>query len=227
MVKRHNNALIVFARDPIVGQVKTRLNSFLDQQAICDLYTCFVSDSLDNICAVTSADHFVGVYPSSISGYFERLDPSMSIRIFTQRGENLGARMLNAFSERFREGYRRVVIIGSDSPSLPLAYILQALSSEKDVALGPSADGGYYLISMRETLVNLFDGVAWGENTVLEETRIKLEESGASLEMLPIWYNVDRAEDLKFLKTHLELLAKEGRKEGISTRKFLKKLSLP
>ena len=226
MGKRHNNALIVFARDPIAGQVKTRLNPLLGLQATCDLYTCFLSDSLDKICAVKSADRFVGVYPSNLSGYFERLDMSLSINVFTQNGKDLGERMLNAFSARFGEGYGRVVIIGSDSPSLPLAYIMQAFSSERDVSLGPSADGGYYLIGMRGKLVNLFDGIAWGEDTVLEETRHKLEDSGASFELLPVWYDVDRSDDLRFLKTHLELLAKAGQKEGTSTRKFLSRLSL-
>ena len=225
MGKYHNDALIVFARDPILGQVKTRLNPFLDLQAIFDLYTCFLSDSLDKICAVKSADRFVGIYPSSLSGYFERLDPSMSINLFTQKGKDLGERMLNAFSARFSEGYGQVVIIGSDSPSLPLAYIVRAFSSERDVVLGPSADGGYYLIGMRGKLINLFEGIAWGENTVLEETCRKLKESGASLELLPIWYDVDRSDDLRFLKTHLELLAEAGQKEGASTREFLSRLS--
>ena len=226
MGKYHNNALIIFARDPIVGQVKTRLNPFLEPQATCDLYTCFLSDSLDKICSVQSADRFIGIYPSSLSGYFEQLDPSLSINVFTQEGKDLGERMLNAFSARFTEGYRRVVVMGSDSPSLPLTYIIQALGSERDVALGPSADGGYYLIGMREKLVNVFDDIAWGENTVLKETLCKLEQSGASLDLLPVWYDVDRSDDLRFLKTHLELLAKAGHREGALTRKFLSKLSL-
>jgi len=226
MGKRHDNALIVFARDPIVGQVKTRLNPILDPQAVCDLYTCFLSDSLDKICAVKSVDRFVGVYPSNLSGYFERLDPALSIKVFIQNGKNLGERMLNAFFARFREGYGQVVIIGSDSPSLPLTYIMQAFSSERDVVIGPSADGGYYLIGMRGKLVNLFDSIAWGEDTVLEATRHKLEESGVSFELLPVWYDVDRSDDLKFLKTHLELLAESGQEVGASTRKFLGGLSI-
>ena len=226
MGKSHNNALIVFARDPILGKVKTRLNTFLDLKTICDLYTCFLSDSLDKICAIGSVDRFVGIYPSNTSGYFEQLDPSLYADIFTQKGKDLGERMLNAFSERFREGYRRVVIIGADSPSLPLGYIMQAFCSERDVVIGPSVDGGYYLIGMRGKLVNLFDGVKWGEDTVLEETRYKLEKSGASLELLPIWYDVDRAGDLRFLKTHLQLLNESGQIEGARTWKLLSRLSI-
>ncbi|SVE03898.1 uncharacterized protein METZ01_LOCUS456752, partial [marine metagenome] len=177
MAKQNKNALVVFARDPVVGQVKTRLNPFLDLQTTCELYTCFLSDSLDTICAVESADYFVGIYPSSTSGFFERLDPSLSISTFVQEGKDLGDRMKNTFYTRFAEGYEQVVIIGADSPSLPLAYIRQAFFSKQDVVLGPSIDGGYYLIGMRGKLINLFDGIAWGSDTVLKETRCKLESN--------------------------------------------------
>jgi len=225
MAKQNKNALVVFARDPVVGQVKTRLNPFLDLQTTCDLYTCFLSDSLDKICAVKSADCFVGIYPSSISGYFERLDPSLSINIFVQEGKDLGDRMKNAFSARFADGYEDVVIIGADSPSLPLAYIEQAFVSKKDVVLGPSMDGGYYLIGMRKKITNLFDGIAWGSDRVLKDTYCKLESSDVSLELLPVWYDVDRSDDLIFLKTHLELMSAAGQKEAASTKKFLSELS--
>jgi len=225
MAKQNKNALVVFARDPVVGQVKTRLNPFLDLQTTCDLYTCFLSDSLDKVCAVKSADCFVGIYPSSISGYFERLDPSLSINIFVQEGKDLGDRMKNAFSARFADGYEDVVIIGADSPSLPLAYIEQAFASKKDVVLGPSMDGGYYLIGMRKKITNLFDGIAWGSDRVLKDTYCKLESSDVSLELLPVWYDVDRSDDLIFLKTHLELMSAAGQKEAASTKKFLSELS--
>ena len=224
MAKKNKNALVIFARDPLVGQVKTRLNPFLDLRTTCELYTCFLSDSLDTICAVESADYFVGIYPSSTSGFFERLDPSLSISTFVQEGKDLGDRMKNTFFARFAEGYEQVVIIGADSPSLPLAYIRQAFLSKQDVVLGPSVDGGYYLIGMTGKLINLFDGIAWGGDTVLKETLCKLESNGVSLELLPVWYDVDRSDDLIFLKTHLELMAAVGQREGASTQKFLSDL---
>ena len=225
MAKQNKSALVIFARDPIVGQVKTRLNPFLDLQTTCDLYTCFLSDSLDKICAVESTDCFVGVYPSITSGYFERLDPSLSINTFVQEGKDLGDRMKNTFSARFADGYEKVVIIGADSPSLPLIYIEQALFSKEDVVLGPSIDGGYYLIGMRGNLTDVFDGIAWGGDMVLKDTFCKLKSSGVSLSLLPAWYDVDRSNDLIFLKTHLELMSAVGQKEGALTKKFLSDLS--
>ena len=101
----------------------------------------------------------------------------------------------------------------------------QAFSSEREVVLGPSVDGGYYLIGMRGKLVNLFDGIKWGENSVLKDTSFKLKASRASTELLPVWYDVDRIDDLKFLKTHLELLADSDQKEGAATQKFLSGMS--
>ncbi len=206
--------------------MKTRLNPFLDPQTIFDLYLCFLADSIDTLCLVESADRFVGIKPSNLSGYFDRLDPSCAISVFVQEGQDLGERMQNAFASRFAEGYGKVVIIGADSPSLPTRYIHQAFASNRDVVLGPSVDGGYYLIGMCGNVVDLFEGVTWGGNTVLEQTRERLEGSGASLELLPTWYDVDRPEDLKFLKTHLELMAAASHGEGKSTREFLGQISL-
>ena len=206
--------------------MKTRLNPFLDPQTIYDLYLCFLADSIDTLCLVESADRFVGIKPSNLSGYFDRLDPSCAISVFVQEGQDLGERMQNAFASRFAEGYGKVVIIGADSPSLPTKYIHQAFASNRDVVLGPSVDGGYYLIGMCGNVVDLFEGVTWGGNTVLEQTRERLEGSGASLELLPTWYDVDRPEDLKFLKTHLELMAAASHGEGKSTREFLGQISL-
>ena len=74
-------------------------------------------------------------------------------------------------------------------------------------------------------MINLFDSISWGGNTVLKETYSKLESNGASLELLPVWYDVDLSDDLIFLKTHLELMVAAGQKEGALTQKFLSELS--
>ena len=209
MKKTHDNALILFARDPILGKVKTRLSPFLEEDVVLKLYTCFLQDSLDNIRQVENVDRFVGVAPSNESGFFTGMLDS-DIRMFVQEGESLGDKMHGAIQDRFTEGYERVVIIGSDSPSLPACYIHQAMSSDKDMVLGPSTDGGYYLIGMREKMVEVFKDVSWGTETVLQESFEHLVHNGASLELLPVWYDVDTPEDLKFFKTHLDLIEQAG-----------------
>ena len=220
MAKTHDNALILFARDPILGKVKTRLSPFLKDDVILKLYTCSLQDSLDNIQKVENVDHFVGVAPSNESGFFTKI-PGSDIRLFVQEGENLGEELRRAIQARLSEGYKRVVIIGSDSPSLPASYIYRALGSDKDIVLGPSTDGGYYLIGMAGKVVEVFKDVAWGTEKVLSETLEHLEQNGASLELLPVWYDVDSPDDLKFFKTHLELIEQAGLGKAGETGKLL------
>jgi uncharacterized protein len=220
MKKLKDNAVILFARDPVLGKVKTRLSSSLEDEAILRLYTCFVEDSLEKIRQVGNADYFVGISPSNLSGFFNGIEGS-DTRLFIQKGKGLGDKMRQAFIDRFAEGYKKVVIIGSDSPSLPVSYINQALESDKDLILGPSTDGGYYLIAMTGKVSEVFDGIAWGTEQVLDETLNRVKKAVVSLELLPVWYDVDFPEDLKFLKTHLELITQSGLCEGGKTRKIL------
>jgi uncharacterized protein len=205
MARTQDNAVILFARDPVLGKVKTRLFPYLNKETILKLYTCFLRDSLEKIRKVENADLFVGIAPSNESGFFTGMQGS-DIRIFVQEGKELGDKMRQAIQDRFAEGYEKVVIIGSDSPSLPVSYIKRALSSDKALILGPSTDGGYYLIGMRGKLVEVFAGVTWGTENVLQETCERLVRGGVALELLPVWYDIDTPEDLKFFKTHLQLI---------------------
>ncbi len=223
-MKKNSRALVLFARDPVPGQVKTRLHPFLDTETVYNLYLRFLNDSIDKICEVGDADRFIGVYPSNLSGFFDRLGKRPAIEVFNQEGKDLGERMERTFSRMREAGYRRTVIIGSDSPSLPVPYIRQALESEKDLAIGPSSDGGYYLIGMGEKRVDVFDGVAWGTESVLTQTLERVRRSGAAVELLPLWYDVDRPEDLRFLKTHLEWMEHAGLGPSGPTGDFLKQL---
>ena len=224
MENKKNKAVILFARDLILGQVKTRLSSLFDDETILRLYTCFVEDSLEKIRQVDNADCFVGISPSNISGFFNGIEDS-DTRLFIQQGKDLGEKMRQAFVDRFSDGYKQVVIIGSDSPSLPVSYINQALNSDKDLMLGPSTDGGYYLIAMTGKVSEVFDGIAWGTEQVLDETLNRVKKAGVSLELLPVWYDVDFPEDLKFLKTHLELITQSGLCEVGKTKKILDEIS--
>ena len=224
MENKKNKAVILFARDLILGQVKTRLSSSFDDETILRLYTCFVEDSLEKIRQVDNADCFVGISPSNISGFFNGIEDS-DTRLFIQQGKDLGDKMRQAFVDRFSDGYKKVVIIGSDSPSLPVSYINQTLTSDKDFILGPSIDGGYYLIAMTGKVSEVFDGIAWGTEQVLDETLNRVKKAGVSLELLPVWYDVDFPEDLKFLKTHLELITQSGLCEVGKTKKILDEIS--
>ncbi len=220
MARTQDNAVILFARDPVLGKVKTRLFPYLNNETILKLYTCFLRDSLEKIRKVENADLFVGIAPSNESGFFTGMQGS-DIRIFVQEGKELGDKMRQAIQDRFAEGYEKVVIIGSDSPSLPVSYIKRALSSDKALILGPSTDGGYYLIGMRGKLVEVFAGVTWGTENVLQETCERLVRGGVALELLPVWYDIDTPEDLKFFKTHLQLIEQAGLEKPGETGRLL------
>lgn len=226
MEKKQANALILFARDPVPGTVKTRLLPLLGTEKTYQLYMRFLRDSIAKIQQTQGADMYIGVTPSNESGFFSRFDGENGPEIFVQQGADLGEKMKNAFMRSFEAGYERVVIIGADSPSLPVDYIQNALGSDKPLQLGPSTDGGYYLIGMAPPLVDIFQDVNWGSDKVLRETLARITEKGADLELLPIWYDVDRPEDLRFLKTHLQLMARSGQPVSGETGAFLETLDI-
>ena len=226
MTRTSAQALILFAKDPVAGQVKTRLSSLLDNSTTLNLYHHFLRDSIEKICSVAEVDRFIGIASNSQTGYFEDVSRRRSVQLFVQEGDNLGERMRRAFEDRFKEGYERVVIIGADSPTLPTAYIEQALQSKKEVVIGPSTDGGYYLIGMQGKVTDVFEGVSWGTDQVLSETLDVLKGQRAEAELLPVWYDVDLPEDLRFLKTHLEWMVHSGLQENKATLEFLNQLHL-
>lgn len=220
-------ALILFAKDPVEGQVKTRLSSLLDAPTILSLYRHFLRDSIEKVYSVTEADRFIGIASNPETNYFDDVSRNHPVKLFVQEGGNLGERMRRAFEDRFKEGYERVVIVGADSPTLPITYIEQALQSEKDVVIGPSTDGGYYLIGMQGKVTGIFEGIPWGSDRVLSETLNILKGQQAEAELLPVWYDIDLPEDLRFLKTHLEWMDHAGLlKECQATLQFLNRLHL-
>jgi hypothetical protein len=117
MTKNSTQAVILFARDPVEGQVKTRLSSLLDAPTILSLYRHFLRDSIEKICSVPNVDRFIGIASDPKTSYFDDVSRSHPVHLFVQQGENLGERMRQAFADRFKEGYQSVVIIGSDSPT--------------------------------------------------------------------------------------------------------------
>ena len=120
-----------------------------------------------------------------------------------QKGRDLGERMRNGFLEVLEMGFKRVVLIGSDIPDLPLEFIEEAFASlkEKDAVIGPALDGGYYLIGFNDKTFSpqVFDGMAWGKETVLEGTMTVLRKLNRRVHALPKWRDIDTIEDLAHL----------------------------
>ena len=195
-------ALLVFAKLPEPGAVKTRLTTLLTHAEAAALSEAFLRDSLDAYGALPADVRlYVDAPPETVpSG----LAPA-GVSLHAQRGDDLGARMLNASVEAFVAGYERVVIIGADHPTLPTAFVrlaFEELAAPLRVVLGPSEDGGYYLIGMNEVYPTLFEGMTYGHGAVLAETLARAQ-AVAAVSVLPPWYDVDTPEALRRLSAEL------------------------
>lgn len=201
MDKLDNSCALLFVKYPARGQVKTRLAVELGRSAAVELYRNFVVDTLSTLQKLT-IPFKIFYYPSSAK---EKLTKWLGEQYsYTpQSGENLGERMKNAFLHTFTDNFSRVVIIGSDSPDLPEDFISQAFCAlqKHDVVIGPSKDGGYYLIGFSQThfLPEAFEGILWSYNSVFRQTVDILNQHFYSVYMLPQWYDVDTLADLNDL----------------------------
>lgn len=200
------DALLVFAKVPRPGQVKTRLSALITDVEAAELYAAFLHDALRQVAVLSIPVHvFVapepGDPPSRDQGPFL---PSTSVR--TQRGAGLGERMENAFDDLFAEGAGRVVLIGTDIPTLPFACIegaFAALEAPDVVTIGPVDDGGYYLLGLRRPVPDLFRGMTYSHARVLSETLQRAQQAGLKVHLLPSWYDVDDPKALRRLSREL------------------------
>jgi uncharacterized protein len=194
-----NRCLIVFVKYPQPGQVKSRLAKDFDSDFAALLYKAFIFDILE--CAMK------GNWQLQIFFYPPEKEPEIK-KMFgndheyrPQRGDDLGARMKNAFDDCFSEGFKSVVLIGSDFPDLPLKIIgdaFAALDSPSDAVIGPAADGGYYLIGFRynKFLPTVFKGLTWSAASVFLETLKILQNCRHQTEIIQEWRDVDTRDDL-------------------------------
>lgn len=197
------HTLIIFARRPIAGRAKTRLCPPLSYAVAAELYACFLRDTLDLARRTPVERRIIAYEPEDAAAYFSSLAPDMML--LPQRGADLGARLDYCLTSALAEGSDAAVAIGSDSPTLPVAYVAQAftLLAAHDVVLGPSEDGGYYLIGVRRPPGRLVREVVMSTPTVLRDTLAIAEELGLQTALLPGWYDVDTAADLDRLRAEL------------------------
>ena len=217
-----DRALIVMAKAPVAGRTKTRLSPPLSGQQAADLYRCLLLDTMGLMARVSRAARvqpIVSYHPPDAEPAFARLAPP-GFAFLPQVGEDLGERLHNTLDECLRGGYRQVVVMDSDSPTLPVAYLEEAFAAldGADVVLGPCEDGGYYLIGLKAPCAALFHGIVMSTATVLEETLQRAREQGLRVVCLPTWYDVDNFEALtRFVAD----LAAQADHQAPHTRAFL------
>lgn len=196
-------AIICFTRVPIPGKTKTRLMPVLGGETCAQLHTAFLQDVAD-ACEKMDADLFVAYTPEGkqeiLKGIFPRAKDG-----FAQQGEELGARMHHALEKVLALGYDACVLIGSDLPLLHPAHLEGAFSALEcaDVTLGPTPDGGYYLVGMKRPCPELFEKQAYSVSSVYENAVRAAEAVGRSFRPAPLCSDVDTPEDLAELRKEL------------------------
>ena len=225
--KKERSILILFAKAPEPGEVKTRLQPLLSKEEAAALQEALILDTLVSTRSLP-VQRALACAPTIHHPFFARRRKEESLFLIEQEGRDLGSRMKNAFKWGFAQGFEKVVLIGCDAPTLPFGFIQEAFErlDSFHVTLGPSRDGGYYLIGARPPLPDLFDGVDWGTDRVLTATLRRWNKRGEPLHLLPFWYDIDRPEDLLFLKEHLLVLERQGKPAPKETRRVIRSLPL-
>lgn len=209
---------------PRAGEVKTRLVPPLAGEEAASLAASFARDTVESVRSVT-CETVVAYAPDGEREALEALLGGEGMLWFAQRGGDLGARIESAVAFAFERTRGPVVVVGTDSPTLPPTFVESAFASlsvgESDVALGPTEDGGYYLVGLRESFEGLFRNVGWSTPRVYEQTASNAERLGLRVLELPRWYDVDTREDLLRLRDEI-LYDEEAGKRAPSTREWLR-----
>jgi rSAM/selenodomain-associated transferase 1 len=215
--------LVIFAKAPIPGKVKTRLCPPLTPDEAATLHGSFVLDMLERTKLAVATfqlpfHRYLACAPSSTLAFFKILEERQSVRLLDQVGEDLGERMHRTSVDLFAKGYKRVILVGTDIPSLPLSVYHEAFTmlSRSDVVLGPALDGGYYLIGLTQPAEKLFAGVPWSTDQVLSVTQQQAKTLGLSVGLTTIWRDVDTIADLQALITE----CREDNKKSKQNRTF-------
>jgi len=192
--------VILFAKAPVPGHVKTRLQPRLSPVDAATLQKAFVSDMLEMLQADFQMVD-LELHTDAPTGDWACYGVSQKL----QAAGDLGAKLLFALTSALADGRPQVTVLGSDVPTLPASRLRTLLASLADVALGPTSDGGYYAIACRKTHPRMFDGVAWSGPQALEETERAIRRCGMTVETGSEWFDVDKPADLDRLLTAADL----------------------
>lgn len=200
-------ALILMTRIPIPGKTKTRLMDIFTGERCAELHECFLLDLFNMFNFIKN---HIGIFltytPEGNLNLIKDMLPDY-IKTFPQTGEDLGARMSNAIELVLKLGYSEVILIGSDIPDIQPDEILEAYSilKDNDICLGPTFDGGYYLIGMKKLYRELFNSkLKWGKKSVLEGTMDISNNLGLSVGLAAKHMDIDTKEDLFDFKQRVD-----------------------
>jgi len=209
-------AIIVFAKAPVAGQVKTRLCPPLTPDEAASLHGSLVLDVLERCQSLKEYDRILAGSPTSHHPFFRAMETRFKVPVWDQVGDDLGTRMAAAFKRALDSPYRSAVVIGTDIPGITSTFLKMAGKNleDYDVVLGPTVDGGYYLIGLRTPMPELFEDIPWSTNRVFALTELKIREMGLKLKVLPMLRDLDTVEDLHVFIQE----AKDRKNQAFSSR---------
>ncbi|HEU5182526.1 MAG TPA: TIGR04282 family arsenosugar biosynthesis glycosyltransferase [Candidatus Polarisedimenticolia bacterium] len=209
-----DRTLALFARTPRLGRVKTRLTPPFTAEEALALHQALLADSCE-LLRRTAAAAGASIRLYLDEGTTGNLRVPEGCELRRQEGADLGERLRRAFEEELETGARRVVVIGSDSPHLPVAWLQRAFTEleRQDLVIGPARDGGYYLLGAGRVHPFLFEGIPWGSSQVYRETVRRARREGLAIASLPALDDVDVAESVGRLFEELMRRKSEGDSE--------------
>ena len=204
-------ALAVMAKAPKAGNVKTRISPPLNSHQAAALNIAFLRDTiacLKEVTAATEAHVVISYTPVGEEANFAGIVPC-DVPLVPQRGDCFGERLRYTTEDLFAAGFSAVCLIDSDSPTVPTGAYEEAvgrlLANEDCAVLGPSDDGGYYLIGVNALHPRLFEDITWSTAVVAEQTRQRAQEIDLPLYSLPTWFDVDDRQTLARLYRDLAI----------------------
>ena len=202
-------AIAVMAKASIPGRAKTRLVPPLTTREAANLNTSFLRDVGDNLISASTLANIAGFMafaPARSAAFFRDILPAR-IGLLETVAPNFGECLFHAATTLLADGHAAVCLLNSDSPTLPTAHLVAAatlLAAPGDrIVLGPSIDGGYYLLGLKRPHRRLFEDVDWSTHRVAEQTLARAQEIGVAVQQLPSWYDVDDVSALRLLVREL------------------------
>ena len=212
-------AVTIMARQPVPGAVKTRLRPILSEDDSAALYDSFLRDRISQVRSLHGAVPAIAYTPAESCSFFAEL--ASDFFLLPQVGDDLSARLTHTFQQLLEMGHDGVIATDSDSPTLPTKHLQRAVDGlgmpGADMVLGPSDDGGYYLIGLRRMHPGLFDDMPWSTAQVYDETLRRAVQLGLHVTSLPGWYDVDTPVEFARLRAEIDAL---GAAAPLYTRRF-------
>ena len=201
----NKNLIIIFTRNPELGKVKKRLSKTVGPKTALDIYKLLLKDTEKTVRGI-NCDKTV-YYSNSIQE-----DDIWDVSVYQkhkQKGADLGERMCNAFKQGFNDGYKKIILIGTDLPDISEQIIQNSLDAlnNNNVVFGPAEDGGYYLVGLSKFHQCIFENKAWSTSNLLENTLKELKQKKIGVSLIETLNDIDTFEDLKTFPKFLKLIS--------------------